>query len=1654
MKKVICAVLSVVLALSSFVSAVPVQAADTSNQRAAQTEILHELYEAEDARISSASVATSLDDYHGTGYVTNLANGSEVTFEVNVPTTAKYGAKLRYSNGTGSNRTVSLYVNGSFARTVTLAPGINADTWAYQTEAVDLRAGTNTISYRAADSGGVSLDRIAMSWLYEAEEAVKLGTANDNADSHPGYSGSGFASGYSNTGYGRQFTVNVPAAGQYSLVMRYAAGQTDSGGRTISLVVNGKRIQCRVNTLRSWDIWWDHQKTIDLNAGQNTIVIEKQNGDDGSINIDYITVKPVQWTYAGEIQRIDGNNTKQLTLTLDNCKVQLTSVGTNAVKVWLEPEGRFNRMYESFAVVDEDINPQKLNAVDKGSYYEVDAGDMVMRLQKNPFKITYLDKNGNVVMENENQSMGWTTDGELMVNNVLPEDEAFWGLGEKLVDFNRRGEKVYMWAVDTWGAVIDDSMPSDFEDGRYSMATPYFVSSRGYSIYFDNSSRTVFDMGKTDPNKVSFGTENPNPGGELLYYFIYGGSDDNSVKQATKTYSDLVGKSVFMPQWSLGNIQCHYGYTQSDVERVAQAYRDNKIPLDAMMVDIEWYNYLCTPTSWNSKNFPDPDGMISKLRSLNLRLGVIDDPNVTNRDNNADFVAGDTNGYFVKDQTGKTKLINWPWGGASGLTDFFNPKAREWWGDLHDKILDQGVECFWLDMCEPSKYNADWLFYNEDGKSYGSMSEVKNALGLMHQKAMYDKNTEDGDRVFMTSRTGFSGTHRYSSIWTGDIEVAWDSQHQQINNGMSLSMSGYNYWGFDIGGFFGDATDEMFQRMIELATFTPIHRFHYMTGGSKEAYTHNATAVSQKYIGLRYRLMPYTYSITADNIVGIGIEAGLGEGGTGVPISRPLAMNYPNDPKTYDLDTEYMSGNSFLVAPMVESGTTKQVYFPEGEWYDYENGKTVYAGNQTIQYYAPQDVLPLFVKAGSIIPMMPLMQYIGEKPVDEITLDVYPTLRDGSFNFVMYEDDGETLNYQKGIYTTTAYDCTVDIGSLRDTITMNIGKRTGTYTNIDDRDYMMQFHCSDYANLSVTLDGRTLSKKTSLSALNSASEGYYVDNSTGICYVKVHDTAEAMEIVLVGDSGTNTNSIRLDAERGTLSGCTAKNETVSAMNVGYVDGFNANSKVTFQSFNMSKAGYYPVYVTYKSVDSDATITMTCGDETVSLTPNASNDWAQAVVLLPLKAGTNTITLQSNKNIKIDRIQIAPSEVDYKPTNVIVTEAENGTMLGGAAFSTSIADHSHFGYVPLASNGNGVQFNNVRVLTDGTYAVTIRYAEGGGVVTVQTGNTTQTVTLPAVKTGLWSEEIVNLPLKAGSDNSITVTKTSGSQISLDCLQLDVKPYALTLSKTPQNNGFEAGSLSGWTLNNTTGGYGIDQYDSFAGNYKLYFYDGNNGVEKRLTQTVTGLANGSYVVRARVKVYNNTPEICRFELSNYGGSGTTYTEIPYAGIWDTVQSDIVEVKNGQLTIGIYYKAGANASLQLDDVTVWKVSELGTVSRDELANAVARAEKRHAAAFSADTWNDYALAAALGSSVLNNANATGEEIYSALVYLEAKEAALIRVTVAGDVNEDGVVDASDLMKLKELILNKSWTDSELTMGDLNKNNTLDVSDIMMVKNIILGK
>lgn len=972
----------------------------------------------------------------------------------------------------------------------------------------------------------LKLSTVSSAKIYEAENASMIGNAKPNVN-HLGYSGTGFVDTLGTNGNGVSFAVTASTAGTYALDIRYADGTCDANTGSLELFVNDvSQGVIKMQDVGSWDQWWDETVNVNLSAGTDNIRLERtENCNTGAVNLDYITLKPLPWQTPGAVQSVqrDGNT---FTFECDNAAVQLKVCADNIVKVWCEPTKIFARKYDSFSVVKENFDPKTPGLSENAGSYVLSTADLHIVINKSAFGLTYEDSAGNILTQSaDSGAFRWDSSNEIQVNNKIANGESFWGLGEKTEAVQKNGLNMTMWSTDYLNG-WQDAFTAKAGDGSWYLSDPHFVSSRGYSIFFDNTSRTQFDMGKSSAANYSFGSYNPMPGGELCYYFMStpkGTASTNRVKALTTAFTNLVGKSFFAPKWAYGNLQSHYGYTQADVLNVAKTYQQKGIPLDAMMADIEYYYNQCSPTQVNSSNFPDMKGLISTLHSEGVKFGLIDDPNISAATTSTtDYLDGLSNNYFISGQNGLTENVTWPWGsangvaasGLSGVVDFFNPAASTWWQNLHKGLLSDGLDMFWLDMNEPARYRSDWTFWNQSGKGYGNLAEMHNAYATADDKSMYSMMTQSGNRSFLMTRSGFTGTQRYASPWTGDISPTWTDMANQIRLGTGLSLSGFNYWGFDIGGFQDNLPSDysnQFKRWIELSTFIPVHRFHYAGDTAREPWNFGSENIAKKYITLRYQLDPYFYSLSGDSIVGTGLEGTAGTG-TGIPQFRPMLMEYPEDPTTYNMDSEFMSGPDLLVAPVVENSNTKNVYLPQGLWYDYNTGSAIttalHAGAWLNQYAAPEDVLPVFVKAGAIIPTMQPVQSLGNSQITQLTLDIYP-LQSGDSRFVQYEDDGETNNYQKGQYATTEYTSKVstDSDTKATTINIGVGARKGDYA-VAQRSGIAKLHLSAFNVGAVAVNGYT--QVDSLAALGAGK--FYVDTAAKICYVGYKDDGTAKTI--------------------------------------------------------------------------------------------------------------------------------------------------------------------------------------------------------------------------------------------------------------------------------------------------------------------------------------------------------------------------------------------------------------------------------------------------------------------------------------------------------------------------------------------------------------
>lgn len=577
----------------------------------------------------------------------------------------------------------------------------------------------------------------------------------------------------------------------------------------------------------------------------------------------------------------------------------------------------------------------------------------------------------------------------------LADDEEFYGLGDKTGYLNKRH-----YAYDNWNTDNPDPQVESFT--RLYKSIPILLGLKNghpYGIFFDNTYRNHIDLGKESNNYYYYSADNGN-----LDYYVIGGA---SLKAVVTNYTYLTGRVPMPQKWTLGYQQSRWGYSvsQKQVEKIAENLRKYDLPCDVLHLDIDYMKGYRVFT-WRKDTYEAPEEFIKKMRKLGFRIITIIDPGVKKDD--ADYKIyqeGIEKGYFVKATDG-TVYVNEVWPGDAVFPDFGRQKVRQWWAKNCKYLVDLGVSGIWDDMNEPASFRGeipgDVVFHNEEEAS--THNKMHNVYGHNMAKATYEGLKKySGKRPFVITRAAYAGTQKFSTVWTGDNQSLWPHVQMMIPQLCNLGLSGFSFAGTDIGGFGADTTPELLTRWIEGALFSPLYRNHAALGTrSQEPWVFGETTLSiyRKYLKLRYRFIPYLY------------DEFYRETQTGLPVMRPLVLNYENDPHVYNMNDEYMVGEDILTAPVVQEGQTKRaVYLPEGEWIDFWNG-VEYAGRNTILVDAPIDKLPLFIKKNTILPWGKEVSHISDEPDESMTFRVFGK----KGKYVHYQDNGTDFKYQKGEY--------------------------------------------------------------------------------------------------------------------------------------------------------------------------------------------------------------------------------------------------------------------------------------------------------------------------------------------------------------------------------------------------------------------------------------------------------------------------------------------------------------------------------------------------------------------------------------------------------------------------------------------------------------
>jgi alpha-D-xyloside xylohydrolase len=664
-------------------------------------------------------------------------------------------------------------------------------------------------------------------------------------------------------------------------------------------------------------------------------------------------------------------------------------------------------------------------------YTQISSNAISVKIYKQNGQVVFTDLKGNSLLSEKAKGANFTPFKDAANNTYaisqsfeLKPNEAVYGLGQHQAGtMNQRKQKITL------------------RQENMEVAVPFMHSAKGYGLFWDNYSTTVFDDNAAG---TSFTSE---VGNNVDYYFMEGGNADGVIAG----YRYLTGQVPMFPRWALGYWQSRERYkTQQEVVGVLKKYRELQIPIDGIVQDWQYWGedeLLWNSTEFGNPGFPDPGKLVDSVHSLNAHIIISVWPCFGNKTK----IWADMKQHGFLYNNFKT----WPVNNGVQVYDAFNPKARDlYWSYMKKNIFSLGFDGWWLDSTEPDHPSAKQS--DENVPTYlGTYLKMRNAFPLMTTGGVYQhqRKTSDNKRVFILARSAFAGQQRNGSmVWSGDINSDWGVFRKQISGGLNLSLSGIPYWNTDIGGFFapsftdigakGVAFQELYTRWLQFGTFLPMMRSHgtnvpreIYQFGQKGDWAYDAVA---KYINLRYRLLPYNYSNAWD------ITANSGT------MLRALVMDFPADEHALDINNEYMFGKAFLVCPVTDSMYTSKakntadfskvktqpVYLPAGHtWFDFWTGDHV-KGAQTINKETPVDIMPLYVKAGSIIPMGPFQQYASQKDMKELEIRVYPGA-DGTFT--LYEDENDNYNYEKGIHTT------IDIRWSDKTKTLSIANRKGSY---------------------------------------------------------------------------------------------------------------------------------------------------------------------------------------------------------------------------------------------------------------------------------------------------------------------------------------------------------------------------------------------------------------------------------------------------------------------------------------------------------------------------------------------------------------------------------------------------------------------------------
>ncbi|MHC4258909.1 MAG: glycoside hydrolase family 31 protein [Planctomycetota bacterium] len=774
------------------------------------------------------------------------------------------------------------------------------------------------------------------------------------------------------------------------------------------------------------------------------------------------TVVQGDWTYVGDYvgpYQIEANI---VTFTCANATVKIEVCAEDILRIRMSKSSTF-KPDEPYVVIKYDWPKSLFTVTDRGDYIDISTQSLTVKAYKSPFRLDIYDEDTRALcLEPEAGGMGLDGDKVICRKKMTPKSH-FFGLGQRYEESDLRGEKRELWVTENVTFI------------------PFFMATDGYGIFFHNTWKTTFDFTR-DP--YSFSTPD---GGELDYYFFYG----PSFKHILDLYTKLTGKSPLPPKWAFGLIASKWHSQkgqQGIIDDVTAARGEKDWPLDCIRVHAKNKDagILASPNlNWPDDGwgaFSAPDKMVKQLHDMNCRVIFWECPGIP-ANCEEKYQHGIFNDYFIM-QDGKV------WQGRFGYTvdpgpilDFCNPAARKWWAELHDFMIDFGSDGVAGDHGE----EVYGTMYSPYAKMYGE--ELHNLYSMLYDMASWDayKQRRPNKRSVVWGRSLWAGTQRYPMQGTQDSHSEGMNIEGEIMGCINFGLSGVPFRIYT-----DNVTREILDSNRKDWPLARLSQYLSLTVAGERTglyWTGRKTPDDNyRFYGkLRYRLMPYIYTYARKTTQ------------TGLPLVRALVLEYQDDPKTYDVYGQYLLGEELLIAPLWSDTTfERQIYLPEGRWIDFWDD-TVYQGKQTITYSAPIDKAPILVKAGAIIPMAPDGQRFVDEKTGTLTLRIYPN---GVSSFTLYEDDGTSYDYEKGIYALTMFKC----AERDDGIVIGKIAPRGKF-QIPQRDHVFEIHKKMNVE-SARLNDQPLTQYQTKQSFDSASQGWFHDQTKNIIWAKAKAGAD------------------------------------------------------------------------------------------------------------------------------------------------------------------------------------------------------------------------------------------------------------------------------------------------------------------------------------------------------------------------------------------------------------------------------------------------------------------------------------------------------------------------------------------------------------------